>query len=136
MNPNVRSLGSGSAVGEKTKYQISKGENKSVNEVSQSVVWEGERVAPCFPSFFYLFLPLRSLVPDYNVIYFSHLNSCKRTHVLHKLKSLLHKRHLNRLPPSSKNAHFQNKAKCTTSLVKMIFMCMSMRMNNYFHVKG
>ena len=36
--------------------------------------------------------------------------------------------------PSSKNPHFQNKAKCTTLLVKMSFICI--RMKNYFHMKG
>ena len=63
MNPNVRSLGPGSAVGKKTKYQISKGVNKSANEVSQAVVWEGERVAPCFPSFFLPFFATAELSP-------------------------------------------------------------------------
>ena len=36
--------------------------------------------------------------------------------------------------PSSKNPHFQNEAKCTTFLVKMIFICM--RMKKHFHIKG
>ena len=40
----------------------------------------------------------------------------------------------NRPLPSSKNAHFQNEVKCTTFLLKMIFICM--RMKNDFHIKG
>ena len=53
MNPNFSSLGSSSAVGKRQKiYQISKGENKSASEAGLAVVWEGERVAPCFTSFF------------------------------------------------------------------------------------
>ena len=40
----------------------------------------------------------------------------------------------NRPLPSSKNPHFQNEVKCTTFLVKIIFMCM--RMKNNFHIKG
>ena len=83
MNLNVSSLGPASAGG-KAKYQISRGENKSANEASLAVVWEGEKVVPCFSSFFAFFL-LWSLVSDYNVIYFAHLNSCERTHVFHKL---------------------------------------------------
>ena len=75
MNLNVSSLGPASAGG-KAKYQISRGENKSANEAVM--------VAPCFSSFFAFFL-LWSLVSDYNVIYFAHLNSCERTHVFHKL---------------------------------------------------
>ena len=59
-------------------------ENKSANEASLAVVWEGEKVAPCFSTFF-AFFPLWSLVSGYNVIYFAHLNSCERTHVFHKL---------------------------------------------------
>ena len=39
----------------------------------------------------------------------------------------------NRPIPSSKNPHFQNKARCTTFLVKMSFICM--RMKNDFHIK-
>ena len=41
---------------------------------------------------------------------------------------------VNRPPPSSKNPHFQNEARCTTFLVKMSFICM--RMKNDFHIKG
>ena len=41
---------------------------------------------------------------------------------------------LTRPPPSSKNPHFQNEARCTTFLVKMSFICM--RMKNDFHIKG
>ena len=41
---------------------------------------------------------------------------------------------LNRPPPSFKNPHFQNEAKCTTFLDKMSFICM--RMKNHFHIKG
>ena len=44
-------LGPASAGG-KAKYQISRGENKSANEASLAVVWEGEKVAPCFSTFF------------------------------------------------------------------------------------
>ena len=40
---------------------------------------------------------------------------------------------LNRPLPSSKNPHFQNKARCTTFLVKISFICM--RMKNDFHIK-
>ena len=76
-------LGPASAGG-KAKYQISWGENKSANEASLAVVWEREKVAPCFSTFF-AFFPLWSLVSGYNVIYFAHLNSCERTHVFHKL---------------------------------------------------
>lgn len=36
--------------------------------------------------------------------------------------------------PSSKNPHFQNKAKCTTFLMNMSFICMQMK--NHFHMKG
>ena len=37
--------------------------------------------------------------------------------------------------PSSKIAHFQNEAKCSTFLiVKMSFICM--RVKNHFHIKG
>ena len=42
--------------------------------------------------------------------------------------------HRNRRPPSSKNPHFQNEARCTTFLVKMSFIWM--RMKNDFHIKG
>ena len=53
MNLNASSLGSRSAVGKRRKiYQISKGEIKSASEANLAVVWEGERVAPCFTSFF------------------------------------------------------------------------------------
>ena len=41
---------------------------------------------------------------------------------------------LNRPLPSSKNPHFQNKARCTTFLLKVSFICM--RMKNDFHIKG
>ena len=41
---------------------------------------------------------------------------------------------VNRSLPSSKNPHFQNEGRCTTSLVKMIFFCM--RIKNDFHIKG
>ena len=34
---------------------------------------------------------------------------------------------VNRPPPSSKNPHFQNEARCTTFLVKMSFICMRMK---------
>ena len=36
--------------------------------------------------------------------------------------------------PSSKNPNFQNKAKCTTFLVNMSFICMQMK--NHFQMKG
>ena len=35
---------------------------------------------------------------------------------------------------SSKNPHFKNEAKCTTFLVKMSFICLTMK--NHFHIKG
>ena len=35
----------------------------------------------------------------------------------------------NRPLPSSKNTHFQNEARCTTFLVKMIFICMRIRLS-------
>ena len=41
---------------------------------------------------------------------------------------------LNRPLPSSKTPYFRNEAKCTTSLVKISFICM--RMKNDFHIKG
>ena len=37
-------------------------------------------------------------------------------------------------PPSYKNPHFQDEARCTTFLLKMSFICM--RMKNDFHIKG
>ena len=40
----------------------------------------------------------------------------------------------NRPLPSSKNPHFQNEAKCTTVVVKMSFICMSIE--KHFHIKG
>ena len=40
---------------------------------------KGKRWRPVSPRFL-PFFPLWSLVSDYNVIYFAHLNSCKRTH--------------------------------------------------------
>ena len=40
----------------------------------------------------------------------------------------------NRPLPSSKNPHFQNEARYTTFLVKMSFICMTMK--NDFHIKG
>ena len=43
-------------------------------------------------------------------------------------------RALNRPLASSKNPHFQNKAKCTTFLAKMSFI--RIRMKNHFHIKG
>ena len=39
----------------------------------------------------------------------------------------------NRSLPSAKKPHFQNEAKCSAFLVKMSFICMSMK--NYFHIK-
>ena len=45
--------------------------------------------------------------------------------------------HRNRRPPSSKNPHFQNEARCTTFLVKMSFIWRSLNENeNDFHIKG
>ena len=42
--------------------------------------------------------------------------------------------HRNRPPPSSKNPHFQNEARCTTFLVKMSFIWRSLNENeNDFH---
>ena len=35
---------------------------------------------------------------------------------------------------SSKNPHFKNEAKCTTFLVKMSFICLTMK--NHFHIRG
>ena len=40
----------------------------------------------------------------------------------------------NRPLPNSKNPHFQNEAKCTNFLVKMSFICTTMK--NHFHIKG
>ena len=40
----------------------------------------------------------------------------------------------NRALPSSKNSRFQNEARCTTFLVKISFICMTMK--NDFHIKG
>ena len=54
--------------------------------------------------------------------------SCRFPSVTHRLPKL------NRPLPSSKNPHFQNKARSTTFLVKMSFICM--RMKNDFHIKG
>ena len=55
-------------------------------------------------------------------------SSCCFPSVTHRLPKL------NRPLPSSKNPHFQNKARSTTFLVKMSFICM--RMKNDFHIKG
>ena len=46
---------------------------------------------------------------------------------------MLRNRH-NKPPPSFKNPHFQNEAKCTTFLAKISFIYM--RMRNNFHIKG
>ena len=35
---------------------------------------------------------------------------------------------------SSKNPHFKNEAKCTTFLVKMSFICLTIK--NHFHIRG
>ena len=54
--------------------------------------------------------------------------SCRFPSVTHRPPKL------NRPLPSSKNPHFQNKARCTTFLVKMSFICM--RIKNDFLIKG
>ena len=53
----------------------------------------------------------------------------------HMLQRRLRRVSIGKRPlPSSKNPHFENKARCTTFLVKMSFLCM--RMKNDFHIKG
>ena len=62
------------------------------------------------------------------------------TPVVQKLESAIHRinslssRQTNRPLPSNRKPHFQNKAKCTTFLVKMSFICT--RIKNHFHTKG
>ena len=62
------------------------------------------------------------------------------TPVVRKLESAIHRinslssEQTNRPLPSNRKPHFQNKAKCTTFLVKMSFICM--RIKNHFHTKG
>ena len=62
------------------------------------------------------------------------------TPVVRKLESAIHRINslssgqTNRPLPSNRKPHFQNKAKCTTFLVKMSFICM--RIKNHFHSKG
>ena len=65
--------------------------------------------------------------------------------IVHKPDSTIHRkkspsnkgpvdnvRTTNRPFPSSKNSHFQNKAKCKTFLVKMSFICV--RLENIFRI--
>ena len=54
--------------------------------------------------------------------------------ILMILETLIAVRYNNRSPPSSKNPHFQNEAKCTTFPVKMSLICL--RMENHLHIKG
>ena len=50
------------------------------------------------------------------------------------VKKNTRRRIFNRTLSSSRNPHFQNKAKYTTFLMKMRIICM--RMKNHFHIKG
>ena len=52
---------------------------------------------------------------------------------IHRINSLSSGQ-TNRPLPSNRKPHFQNKAKCTTFLVKMSFICI--RIKNHFHSKG
>ena len=62
------------------------------------------------------------------------------TPVVRKLESAIHRINslssgqTNRPLPSNRKPHFQNKAKCTTFVVEMSFICM--RIKNHFHTKG
>ena len=42
--------------------------------------------------------------------------------------------YINRSFPSSKKSHFQNEAKCETFVVKMGFICLTIK--NHFHING
>ena len=62
------------------------------------------------------------------------------TPVVRKLESAIHRINslssgqTNRPLLSNRKPHFQNKAKCTTFVVEMSFICM--RIKNHFHTKG